>query len=135
MTEAFCVAQDRYSGLLKVIFGSLLPIQHRLGLRVAPWLVRHAAERESRFFNSLSIRLTRGGHRHEGERVGVAVADFMISVIFAEAFRRQINRRDDFIRPQIRIGLRRVSRQSVEFAERYRAVAALPRDANGGFKR
>src|SRR5438874_1687547 len=85
MLEALGIAQQdvRSAGERRLV-GSL-PVQCRFGRYVAPWLVRDAAERQACLFDRVSFELERGRDRYERERVGEAIADLQISVIYRKA--------------------------------------------------
>src|SRR5690606_5642304 len=85
----------------------------RLGLPVAPGLVRHAAERKAGLGDHPLFKPQGRRHRHQREGVGMAVAQLEIGVVRVEAVRRQLDRRDEFAGLQRGILLRCVARQAV----------------------
>src|SRR5215472_14417731 len=75
--EALGVAQQEVGspGECRLVNG--LPAQRRFGRRVAPRLVRDAAERQTRLFDRVvSFQLQRGRDGYEREGIGEAIADF-----------------------------------------------------------
>ena len=105
--EALGVAQQDVRGAARNVasFGRL-PAQRRFGRRVAPRLVRDAAERQARLLDRVAFELERGRDGHQRERIGEAVADLEIGVVRREAPRRQLDRGDDLVGLQIRVALR-----------------------------
>ena len=82
VAEALGVAQDALPRpARKCLRVARLARQQRLGLRVAPGLVRHAAQREARLRDRVAVHLQRGGDRHQREGVGRAVADLQVGVV------------------------------------------------------
>ncbi len=133
--EALGVAQHqvRRTGECRKACG--LAAQRRLGARVAPRLVRDAAERQPRLFDRVAVELQRRRDRYQRERIGQAIADFQIGVILGKALRRKLHRGDDLVRMQIGVALRRVARQPMKVGKRDRALAGRTRDMNLGIER
>jgi hypothetical protein len=94
------------------------PAQQRLGFTVAPRLVRDAAERKPRLLDRAAFDIEADRDRDQGERVGQAIADLQVGVVAGKALRRQLDRGDDLVRPQIAVDLRRIARQAVEIGKR-----------------
>ena len=61
-----------------------LPAQRSFGLRVAPGLVRDAAEREAGVFDGSAVELKAGRDRNQRERIGEAIANLEIRVVRRE---------------------------------------------------
>src|SRR6266568_319963 len=81
----------------------------RLGFAIAPWLVRDPAEREARFPDRAALDLEAGRDGDQSERIRQAIADLQIGVVPGKAFARQFDRRNDLVRAQIAVDLRRIA--------------------------
>ena len=92
----------------------------RHGLWATPPSARRASD------DPAAVELERGGDRDEGERVGGAVADLQVGVVLGEAFGGQLDRRDELVRCEVGVEVRRVAGQAMELGERDGALAAGP---------
>ena len=84
----------------------------------------YPAERETRLLDRAALDVEADRDRHEGERIRQAITDLQIGVVLGKAFGRQFDRRDDLVRPQIAVELRRIARQAMELGKRNAALAA-----------
>ena len=91
--KALGAAQQDIRGLAEGIAAGGLAAQRRLGVRIAPRLMRDAAKRQPRLFDDAAFDLERRGNRHQGEGVGQPVADFQVGVMRGEAAAREFDRR------------------------------------------
>ena len=83
---ALGVAQQHVGGLREMRSRSArLPAQRRFGCRIAPRLVRDAAEREARLLDRAAVKLERRRDRDQRERIGQPVADLQIGVVRAQS--------------------------------------------------
>jgi len=135
VTEALCAPDNRFRNSFEVILRRLDAVQHRFGIRIAPWLVGDAAERETCFPDRVAIHFKRRGHRHQRERIRRSVADLQIRVVVGKPLCRQINRRDDLVLCEVGVDLRCVTGQTVELGKGDRAIAIFAGDMNHGLER
>src|ERR1043166_6205657 len=87
MFEPLRVAQQEIGRAPEGRLVRRLPAQRRFGCRVAPGLVRHAAKREPRVRDPVAVERKPRRDRDEGERIGEAVPDLPVGVIFRKALR------------------------------------------------
>ena len=132
--EALGVAQQEVRSARERRLVGGLPAQRRFGRRVAPRLVRDAAERQTGLFDRIAFELQRGRDRYQRERIGEAIADFQIGVIRRKAPRRKLDRRDDLVRLQVRVALRRVLR-AADGNPKTRSRAPRPARSHGPWRR
>src|SRR6266849_5908982 len=125
MPEAARIAQHGLGRPQEILRRWRRSVEPCLGFTVAPWLVRDPAEREPRLLDRAGLDIEPDRDRHEGERIRQAIADLEIGVVVGKAFGRQLDRRDDLVRPQIAVELRRIARQTMEIGKRDAALAAL----------
>ena len=76
--------------------------------------MRDAAKREARLLDLAAFDIEADRDRYESECIGQAIADLEISVVLGKTLGRQLDRRNDLIRPQIAVDLRRIARQAME---------------------
>ena len=112
-----------------------LTAQRRFCRRIAPRLMRDAAERQARLLDRAAFELQRGRDRYERERIGEPITDFQVAVVCREAVRRKLDRRDDLVRTQVGVELRRVAGQPMEIGKRNRALARRPGHMHLGLER
>jgi hypothetical protein len=124
VAEAACVTEHGLGRVQEVLLRGLRSGELRFGLPVTPRLVRDSAEREPRLLDGVVFDVEAHRDRYEGERIRQAIADFQIGVVGGKAFGRQFDRRDDLVRPQIGVDLRRIARQAVEVGKQNAALAA-----------
>ena len=115
---AFGVAQQCVGRSHKRFALRTLPAQRRFYAKIAPWLVGDASQRQPRLFDCIAVELESSRHRHQGEGVGQAVADFQIGVVLGETLSGELNASDDLVRAQIGVALRRAGGQAMKIAER-----------------
>src|SRR6266498_296162 len=125
VAEATRILQHNFGGAKKVLSRRRRSVELRFGFTVAPRLVRDPAEREPRFFDRVALDVEADRDGDQGERIRQAITDFEISVIFGEAFGWQFDGRDDLVRQQIAVDLRRLARQAMEVGKGDAALATL----------
>src|SRR5215510_3337933 len=110
-------------------------VELRFGFTVAPRLVRHSAECEARLLDRAALDIETDRDRHQSERIGQPIADLQIRVVARKAFRRQLDRGDDLVRPQIVVDVRGIARQAMEVGKRDAALAAGAGDQDARLER
>src|ERR1700730_7953977 len=114
VAEASGISQHGLGHLRKVLSGCRRSVELRFGLTIAPWLMRHSAEREARLLNRATLDVQANRDRHEGERIRQAITELEIGVVISKALARQFDRRDDLVGRQIAVDLRRFAWQTME---------------------
>ena len=122
---AFGVAQQEVGGVRESACARALAAQRRFGRRIAPRLVRDAAERQARLLDRAAFKFQRGRDRYQRERIGQPVADLQVSVVRRKALRRQLDRGDDLV------GCRLVSSCGVSPGSRWKSANAIARSPAG----
>lgn len=95
----------------------------------------NAAQRQASLPDHLAIETQGCGDRHQRERVGGAVANFQITVMFFEHRGRQLDGNHQFIDCQLIVSLRGVLGETMERRKRYLALSARPLHMHHGFER
>src|ERR1700719_1409510 len=107
VAEAARLAQYDLRGAQEALPRCRSSPQLRFGFAVAPGLVRHAAQHEARLLDGSRFDLEPDRHRNERERIGQPVANLQIRVVAGKTFRRQLDRCDDLVWPQVAVDMGR----------------------------